>query len=248
MPRPSLSVQLYTVREALAADAAGTLARLAALGLRAVEPFGLVEQAAVLRPLLAETGLAAPTSHASLVDADLDAVLAAAAALGVETVIEPAVGPERWHDREAIAGIAAALAEASRRAADLGLRVGYHNHWWETEIRLDGVPAIEVLAELLPEAVLLEVDVYWAAVGGTEPVALLERLGERVGAIHVKDGPISRDTARQLPAGAGAMPIAEILAAAPAARPVLEFDEYAGDLFEGLAAGIAHLSGLGVSA
>jgi hypothetical protein len=65
--------------------------------------------------------------------------------------------------------------------------------------------------------------------------------------LHLKDGPIEQDTASQLPLGSGAMPVAAILAAAPAVElAVLEFDDYAGDLFEGLAAGRAFANGLGV--
>ena len=43
------------------------------------------------------------------------------------------------------------------------------------------------------------------------------------------------------------MPVAAVLEAATAAElAVLEFDDYAGDLFEGLAAGRAFADGLGV--
>ena len=45
-------------------------------------------------------------------------------------------------------------------------------------------------------------------------------------------------------AGHGAMPIAELLAAAPGARLVLEFDDYAGDLIEGLTLAKATVDGL----
>ena len=93
---------------------------------------------------------------------------------------------------------------------------------------------------------MLELDTYWAAVGGQDVPALLGRLGDRVRMLHLKDGPINRDNAAQLPLGGGAMPVAEILAAATAAElAVLEFDDYAGDLFEGIAAGYAFATGLG---
>jgi len=50
-----------------------------------------------------------------------------------------------------------------------------------------------------------------------------------------------------LPLGSGEMPVAAVLEAATAAElAVLEFDDYAGDLFEGLAAGRAFADGLGV--
>jgi len=247
VPRPSASVQLYTVRDALAADPAATAQRLADLGVRTVEPFGLVDALDSLEPALTAAGLTAPTSHVTLHGGVHEAAFAAARKLGVTTLIDPYIPEERWTTRSDVAALAAEFVEIARHAADHGLQVAYHNHWWELETLVDGSPALEVFADELGDApVALELDTYWSAVGGVDPVALLGRLGERVVALHIKDGPITRDAALQLPAGQGAMPIAEILAAAPTARPVIEFDEYAGDLFEGIAASIAHLRSLGV--
>jgi sugar phosphate isomerase/epimerase len=245
--RPPIGVQLYTVRDALAADTPGTLRRLADLGLRTVEPFDLVGSVDGLVGPMAELGLTAPTSHVSFVDAGVAPALAAAERLGVSTIIEPWLPEERWTTREDIAAIAAGLNDAARPAADQGITVGYHNHWWELELRIDGVTALEVLADHLDDGVVLELDTYWCAVGGADPVAMLGRLGDRVVALHVKDGPITRDAAAQLPAGSGAMAFPAILAAAPAARPILEFDLYVGDLFDGIGLGIAFLQGQGVS-
>jgi sugar phosphate isomerase/epimerase len=245
--RPPLSLQLYTVRDAFAADPRGTLRRVADLGLRNVEPFGLVAAVDGLVEPMAELGLAAPTSHVAFVDGGLEAALAAAERLRVHTIIEPYIPEERWTTRPAIAAIAASLNDAARRAADRGIAIGYHNHWWELETRIDGVTALEILVDLLDDAVVLELDTYWCAVGGADPVAMLGRLGDRVVALHIKDGPITLDTGAQQPAGSGRMPIPGILAAAPGARPVLEFDAYAGDLFEGIGQGIAFVRGHGAT-
>ncbi|HMO11728.1 MAG TPA: sugar phosphate isomerase/epimerase, partial [Actinotalea sp.] len=136
------------------------------------------------------------------------------------------------------------LGDVAARAADRGLTVGYHNHWWETALRVDGSPALEVLADLLEDRVLLEVDVYWAAVGGEDPAGLLRRLGERVVALHLKDGPLTHDVTAQQPAGHGELDVPDVLAAAPDARLVLEFDEYVGDMVEGLAASRRTVLGL----
>ena len=86
-----LSVQLYTVREHIAQDLPGTLGRLAEIGYRRVEPWGLVDRADLLAEHLPELGLEAPTSHVHLLDADLDAVFAAAQLVGVTTIIDPHV-------------------------------------------------------------------------------------------------------------------------------------------------------------
>ena len=244
MPRSQPSAQLWSVRADLERDPDATLARLAEVGFTAVEPFGLADSAALLAEPLRRHGLAAPTAHASLLDVDLDAVLAATELTGTRLVVEPYQPAERWATLDDVERIADGLNRAVERLTPEGLSVGYHNHDWETSIRFDGEPALLVLAAALDPRVVLEVDTYWAAVGGVDPVELLRILGSRVAAIHVKDGPIPGEASQQVPAGEGDMPIAEVLAAAPHARRVLEFDEYAGDLYAGLAAGIQTLERL----
>lgn len=239
-----LSVQLYSVREAFAADPGGTLAKLAGIGFTQVEPFGLAEAAAVLRTALPEHGLTAPTAHAKLIGVDQDEVFAAAQACGVATVIDPFVPDEQWRTEADVAATATALNAAAKRAADLGLTVGYHNHWWELRNKIGDRTAFEVFADQLDPELVLEVDTYWAAAGGADVPALLTALGDRVTALHVKDGDLATDPSGQVPAGQGRAPVADILAAAPDALRVIEFDAYAGDIFEGLAASHAYVSGL----
>ncbi|VVJ21459.1 Xylose isomerase domain protein TIM barrel [Amycolatopsis camponoti] len=236
-----LSVQLYSVRDAFAADPDGTLRRLAAIGFTRVEPYGVVENAEALRNGLPAHGLTAPTAHARLIGADQAAVFAAAAELGIGLVIDPLVKPEQWQDTDGIAATADALNAAAKVAAEHGVQVGYHNHWWELESRIDGRSAFEVFAGQLDPAVALEVDTYWATAGGEDAPALLRRLGDRVKAIHVKDGALATDATGQVPAGQGSVPVAEVLAAAPDALRVVEFDAYDGDLFEAIAASHAFL-------
>ncbi|MGK3206954.1 sugar phosphate isomerase/epimerase family protein [Amycolatopsis sp. MEPSY49] len=239
------SVQLYSVRDAFAADPDGTLRQLAALGLTQVEPYGVVENAEALRAGLPAHGLTAPTAHARLIGADQAAVFAAAAELGIGLVIDPFVRPEQWQDPADIAATADALNAAAKVAAEHGVRAGYHNHWWELESRIDGRSAFEVFADQLDPAVALEVDTYWATAGGADAPALLRRLGDRVRAIHVKDGGLATDASGQVPAGQGRVPVADVLAAAPDALRVIEFDAYDGDLFEAIAASRAFLTGAG---
>ena len=238
----NLSVQLYSVRDAFAADPAATLSRLAEIGFSQVEPYGVVENLAVLRGL-PEFGLSAPTAHARLIGADQKAVFAAAAECGIGVVIDPMVKSEQWQEPAAIAATAAALNDAAKVAAEHGVTVGYHNHWWELESRIGGRSALEVFAEHLDPALVLEVDTYWATAGGADAPALLRGLGDRVRAIHVKDGGLATDASGQVPAGQGRVPVADVLAAAPGALRVVEFDRYDGDIFEGLAASLAFLAG-----
>lgn len=248
-----LSVQLYTLRERLQEDLTGTLRALADLGFAQVEPFSFTsfgEGGADLGRALAETGLRAPTTHQHLVglsEDELDAVFAAAAALGIGRVVEPMVGADRWGSADDVTAVAAELNAAAAVGARHGVAVGYHNHAHELESVLDGRPALEVLADSLDDVVGLEVDTYWVAVGGQDPVALLQRLGGRVVALHLKDGPVSKDTADQVALGQGRMPVADVVAAAPTALRVVELDDSRGDRLQAVADSAAFLREQGLA-
>ncbi|MDN3238126.1 sugar phosphate isomerase/epimerase family protein [Glycomyces tritici] len=236
-----LSVQLYSVRDALAADLPRTLDRLAGLGFANVELFDFVDRVDEYRTALANSGLTALSGHAPIAEGDADRALDAAAALGMRTLIEPMIR-HGWETAEGVSAIAERLGQLAAQAQPLGIAVGYHNHTWEFEAEINGRDAFDVFADRLDPAVALEIDTYWAEVGGASAPAVLTRLGDRVRLIHVKDGPRSTDAFAQQPAGAGDMPVEEILAAAPRAVRVIEFDDYAGDLFDGIAQSLRFVS------
>jgi sugar phosphate isomerase/epimerase len=237
-----LSVQLYTVRNALAQDFDGTLGRIADFGYRQVEPFMLTNFVDELSEALPKYGLSAPTTHVGFLSGDQAPAFDAAQKLGVRTVIDPFVDPTRWQDADEIARIAGELNAAAETAADFGLRVGYHNHHFELENTFDGVHGLELLADALDPEVVLEVDTYWAYAGGADVPALLARLGERVVAVHVKDGDGSLDTKKQVAVGAGSLPIWNILDAVPDALRVVELDDSEGDLLEAVGDSYAYLT------
>ena len=95
---------------------------------------------------------------------------------------------------------------------------------------------------------LLEVDTYWAAVGGQDVPALLGRLGDRVRYLHVKDGPVVNRDDFMTAVGAGRMPVAEILAASPSAQwHVVELDRCATDMMTAVGDSLAWLTGQGLA-
>ncbi|MGH3405127.1 MAG: sugar phosphate isomerase/epimerase family protein [Streptosporangiaceae bacterium] len=235
------ALQLYTVREQIAADRKGVLARVAGFGYGAVEAFNILSDPEGLRDDLAAAGLAVTSVHAIPVGDDAAAIVAAATTLGTDTIVVPYLPPARFADADAVRGVAAELNEAARRVADDGLRLGYHNHDHELSAIVDGRPALEVLAGQLDDGVLLEVDTYWAAVGGQDVVALLGRLGDRVRYLHVKDGPITKD-GDMTAVGSGRMPVADILAASRAEWHIVELDRCATDMLTAVGDSLAWLA------
>jgi sugar phosphate isomerase/epimerase len=247
----SYSLQLYTLRNAIQEDLPGTIRKVAEIGFTQVEPYNFVATAQELGAALRENGLTAPSGHAPLLSQDQDQIFAAAKELGITTVIEPYIPAERWQNAEDVQATAALLNEAAKKGAEYGLRVGYHNHQWELESTIEGRTALEYFADLLDPELVLEVDTYWVAVGGQDPVDILSKLGNRVKFIHIKDGPLTTDTKAQLPAGQGKVAVLDVIAAAASLEVgVVEFDDYSGDIFEGINESLSFLmaSGEGIKA
>lgn len=261
MPAPTISVQLYSIHSELDADLDGSLRRLADIGLTTVEAFDFVRRPDALKQSFTQYGLSSPTAHAILIEdagvatpdglltvPPIEETFAAANTLGVEVVIDPFVAPDRWVTLEDVQRNADRLNARAEQAKEFGLKVGYHNHDHEFTTKIDGRPVLEVFADLLDPAVLLEIDLYWANAGGADPIDLLRRLGDRVIAVHVKDGPMRPGiSARELPsdqqpAGQGDVPLAAVLTAGlEIPYAVIEFDHYEGDTFDAIAQSYAWL-------
>jgi sugar phosphate isomerase/epimerase len=239
---PLRSVQLYSVRDAVSDDLGGAVARLAEIGFSHVEPYAFHLRADEYQRAFVAAGVTAPSGHAAAIDADEpERIFDAAAQLGIGTVIDPFVPAERWRTAEQVAQLAERVNELAGQASERGLEFGYHNHAWELSTEIGGSSALHAFVEHLEPSVVLEVDTYWAQVGGADAPALLRELGGRVRFIHVKDGTLGGDVTQQQPAGSGEIDVRAVLAAAPQAIRVVEFDAYAGDVFEGIAQSLAWL-------
>lgn len=264
MDTSQISVQLYSIHPELDADLDGSLRRLADIGLTTVEAFDFVRRVDALKESFDRYGLSSPTGHAILIEDEgvktpdglltvppAEEAFAAAKTLGIEVVIDPFVAPSRWATQADVERNADRLNARAAQAAEHGLRVGYHNHDHEFTSMIDGRTAYDAFVDLLDPSVLLEIDLYWANAGGADPVELVRRLGDRVIAVHAKDGPMRPGiTAQdmpsdQAPAGQGDVPLAAVLSSgATIPYAIIEFDHYEGDTFDGIAQSFAYLSSL----
>ncbi len=86
-----------------------------------------------------------------------------------------------------------------------GIDLGYHNHAHEFQPTKEGFYIHKELQERTD--LFFELDTYWAYVGGRDPVAELDRLGDRVKMIHLKDG--TRE-GHGLSLGSGTAPVAAV--------------------------------------
>jgi sugar phosphate isomerase/epimerase len=212
----TLALQLYTVRDETARDFAGTLRRVSALGYTAVEFAGYGGLSLPrMQELLAETGLQALSSHLSLesLEQRFEQEAEYALAIGCPYIIVPWLPPHQ-RTTEAFTALTETLNRLGSQAQARGLTLGYHNHDFEFAPMSGENPTL-VLDYLFeqtdPASVSFELDTYWAAFAGVDPVHYLQRHSGRIALIHLKD---MTPECAFTEVGAGTLPIAEIVAAA----------------------------------
>lgn len=212
VPVNKISFQLYSYagwQRQIGTEA--ILAELADIGYRNVEPFGSSYEgrsASEFRDLLHQFGMRAPSAHSNTNPSAFDATLDFAKELG-----QKYVGSGGWAGPISIArdgsstyadavAVAEALNELGERSVKNGTgKVFGHNHQQEFLTQVTNpetgevISAWEVIAQNIdPRWVTLQLDIYWAMVGGADPVALLEEYGNLIELVHVKDGEINDGT------------------------------------------------------
>lgn len=243
--QPRLGLQLYTIRDAVAADLHAALRRVADAGYAGVETMGTYDMAPEELARVLETyGLEWISAFTGLPDHEsLDALARA----GCHEIVLPFLEVDGFADAAAIARGADHIDAMAVIAAEHGVTVGYHNHYWEFTL-VDGVPALERFFAACDLRVFAEVDVYWVQVGGVDPAQFVGALGERARRLHVKDGPADDPAQAMVAAGEGNVDIPAVLAAAKHAEwHVVELDQCDTDMFEAVEASARYLLDLGLT-
>jgi sugar phosphate isomerase/epimerase len=190
-----IGLQLYTVRDLTAKNFNDTVRKIADMGYMAVEPAGFPgtnpHNAA---ELFNELKLTVPSIHSQPPIGDKkNEILETIAALNCPYLIVPWQPKEEFETRGGIRKICDILNEANQVGKEQGFAVGYHNHWWEAEYRVDGKPAYQVMLEYLDKDIIFQIDTYWIKGGGLDPAEVVKEIGSRAPILHIKDGPAVKD-------------------------------------------------------
>ncbi|MFI1677807.1 sugar phosphate isomerase/epimerase family protein [Streptomyces sp. NPDC020607] len=191
LPRGGIGMHLYTMRDALARDFAGTLERLSDIGYATVGVSGRHGYDAVaIRRMLDAVGLRAVLEHVAyptLTGPGLPQALDDLHALGAKWPVVPSL-PGALHTPDGFREAARQFNRIGRASREAGLGpVLFHNHGSD-HVVVGGTNLYDVLVtETDPELVGFELDVYWAVKGGADPATYFRRHPRRFPALHVKD-------------------------------------------------------------
>lgn len=185
-----VALQLWSIRDDLKRDFAGTVAEVARIGYTGVELAGYGNlDAAGAHAALVAARLSVAGMHVGIAALrnDPDRVVAEARLFGTHHVIVPWWPAEEFVSRAAVEKIAEELNELGARLRASGLQLSYHNHAGEFKL-LDGRPVFDwLLGAAEPRNLSAELDVYWARVAGYAPEKFLRDHGARVKLVHLKD-------------------------------------------------------------
>ncbi|MGI4834536.1 MAG: sugar phosphate isomerase/epimerase family protein [Janthinobacterium lividum] len=202
-----IGLQLYTVRDAMAQDPSGTLAKVAQLGYNSVEGatytgsqkfYGMTppEFAKVLK----QNGLIMPSSHYVLGEAmnngqatqgtilhGWDQAVDDAAQAGVKYMVCAYLFDTERGNLDHYKQIADHLNKAGERCKKNGIQLCYHNHDFEFAAQNGQLPYDLLLNQTDKNLVKMELDLYWATKAGHDPIALFKAHPGRFPLWHVKD-------------------------------------------------------------
>ncbi|MEK7949967.1 sugar phosphate isomerase/epimerase family protein [Luteolibacter soli] len=234
--RKNIGIQLYTLRDALGKDAAGTLKAVAEAGYQQVEPFGFPN----CQPLLdgaKAAGLAMNSAHfewGSVISpkdaamSDFQKIIEKAKEVGLSHLVIPYLADGERRTLDDYKKIAANANKAAELTKAAGIQLSYHNHAFEFEPKEGGKRGYDIFMEEFGKDMKFEVDVFWIKVANHDPSELITKLSGRVSQLHLKDlkaglklpeyGKIPDDSFKEL--GNGIIPMEPIIAAAEKAGVV----------------------------
>lgn len=187
-----VGLELYSVRNALKDDPAGTVRAVAAMGYQCVEFYApyfdwTESQTKNMRKLLDDLGVHCYSTHndssyfaPEKISRARDLNLILGCKYLVMASSQEKSGLEGWKV------VADTLNSAAEKLEPSGLKAGYHNHQAEFTPE-GGVRPIEILAKNTKPSVMLQLDVGTCIEAGSDPVAWIRSNPGRVRSLHLKD-------------------------------------------------------------
>lgn len=226
-----IGLQLYTIRDAMAADVRGSLKRVSDIGFKYLELASYADgkfygyEPAELKKIVSDLGMVILSSHTQVealgITLDNARIMAEDnAKLGVKYCIQPWVVEEARTTLDSYKKMAAEWNKVGGIMKENGIQFGYHNHNFEFDTVEGKIPYYDVfMVELDKDLVTMELDIFWATKAGQNPVEMFNKYPGRFGLFHMKDmftkeAPFYKPTTNDFaPVGAGIINFKEILAA-----------------------------------
>jgi sugar phosphate isomerase/epimerase len=207
-----VGIQLYTVRDLMAENSAGTLDAIAKIGYDEVEFAGFHDHSpAEVRAMLDNSGLDAPSAHVTLevMRTDPAEIIDAAQVIGFDYLVLAWLAPGERETLDHYRRHAELCNRFGEQCKSAGNEFGYHNHEFEFEMLEGQRPMDLLLAETDADVMQIEMDLYWITLAGADPFEYFRKHPGRFPLCHVKDMATDRS---MVDVGTGVIDFASIFA------------------------------------
>lgn len=189
-----VGIQLYTLKDVIGKDPKGVLKQLSSFGYQELETYGYSKGQIYGLPFaefgsyVKGLGMKVVSGHYGMdvVRTDWERAVADAKAIGQKYMVVPWLG-DTDRDPGKISAVCAELNKAGEIARKSGIRMGYHNHDFEFREVNGKILYDQMLAELDPKFVGMELDLYWVIRAGHDPLKYFAKYPGRFEQWHVKD-------------------------------------------------------------
>lgn len=192
-------IQLYSVRESLAKDPYGTLAKIAEIGYKYLEGanhnagedpgLGFNVPAEEMKKRLDDLGLKIVGCHIQPLEPEvIDRVLDYHQVLG-NPQIGCAIDFFSYGDVDYVLRRCQLFNQLGEKCKARGMRFYYHNHYQEFQKFGDKYVYDIIMENTDPSLVFVEIDTYWVTRAGIDPIGLIEKYRDRLVLLHQKDFP-----------------------------------------------------------
>lgn len=184
----NIGLQIYTLRDEMGLGYDEVLKRIAEIGYKSIEMTYDPGHGEEVGKLLQKYSLKATGAHIGIdaIENDLDTVKGFMDNIGAKSIIIPWIGGELIDTEEKTVEMAEKFEAAAKKLAPMGYELGFHNHTLEFARKFNGKTIIDIFFENAP-SLKFEVDVGWAYAAGADVAAVLNKIGNRLAYIHVKD-------------------------------------------------------------
>ena len=185
-----VGLQLYTLRDQLEKDVAGTIQQVAKIGYRDVEIYSLYGKSpAEFAKILSDNGITASSGHYLLKDvkSDWDHHVEDAKKLGLKYMVNAILQPEERNSFDDYKRLVEVFSKAAETTQKAGIQFCYHNHNFEFNKYGDTTAYDYLLKSLDPKLVKFEMDCFWVTHAGQDPVAYFKKHPGRFPLLHIKD-------------------------------------------------------------
>jgi sugar phosphate isomerase/epimerase len=211
-----VGIQLFSLPKSLDLDFVGTIKMLSLMGYKEIEVFGpypfstqsakdswnavtpmlgfkgsgyFGKTAKEVRQIFDDNGLSSPSAHTDLdtLINKMDELGEAAQILGHQYVVLPSIPDVNRKTLDDYKRTAETFNKIGENAKKVGLKFAYHNHGYGLNVVNGQMPIDIIFDQTDKNLVFFEMDVFWTAAGGANPIQMFEKHPGRYHLVHIKD-------------------------------------------------------------